>query len=218
MLTGSLPLTLALLTALLLLLLLAVLLLQGEDLTDCVVDSRGVHVRRYLLHPTPVKLLARLRSPALMAQVTDSNGTPLVAVASRDVPWSAIARVQLWPEKTTVLIYSPYWWTAADLPCTPFTYADTLAYIRDKIGRKKSVSLPPELIQPPAPKQPKTPPRESWQPPESVIVLRDDPLPEADEPLPVPEAGEAAPPAEEDIPFAEEPPAMTEADDTAPWS
>ena len=45
-----------------------VLLAQGADVVDCVVDSKGVHVTTYLENPTTLSLLARLRSPALMRE------------------------------------------------------------------------------------------------------------------------------------------------------
>ena len=58
---GSFPVTLLLLLGVLLLLVLAALLLQGRELMDYIVDSRGVHATRYLPDPTPLKLLLRLK-------------------------------------------------------------------------------------------------------------------------------------------------------------
>ena len=66
-----------------------------------------------------------------------------------------IARVQLWPDKTLILFYAPSWWMRLALPCTPFTYEDSMAMIREKLGRKKTVVLPAELIAPPKVKEPK---------------------------------------------------------------
>ncbi|MBE5796670.1 MAG: hypothetical protein E7327_04740 [Clostridiales bacterium] len=134
--------------------LLLVFILQGEDLLDCVIDSAGLHVQQYLQSPTPLKLLLRLRSPRLMEQV-DSEG--LLLLSSREISWKAIRRVQLWPEKTMLLLYAPRWWMRLSVPCTPFTWDDALGFIRDKIGKRKDVILPPECIQvaPPKPAKPK---------------------------------------------------------------
>lgn len=146
---GLLP-TLAALLALVTAVLLLILILQGEDLLDCVVDSKGVHVLQYLPEPTPLKILLRLKSPSCMEQVTEEE--PLLLISQRDVAWKDIARVQLWPEKLLVLFYAPGWWMRLSLPCTPFTWADALGMIQDKLGRKKGVILPPELTAPPKPK------------------------------------------------------------------
>lgn len=132
--------------------LLVILHLQGDDMIDCVVDSRGVHVQQYLPDPTPLKLLLRCRSPRLMQQADASGETPLVLISQRELAWRDIARVQLWPEKDLVLLYAPTWWMRLALYCTPFTWEDTLAYMRDKVGRKKSLLLPRELVAPPKPK------------------------------------------------------------------
>ena len=121
---------------------LLVFILQGEDLLDCVVDSRGIHVQTYLPQPTAVKLLLRGKSPRLMEGSED-----MVLVASREIAWKDIQRVQLWQEKTMILLYAPKWWMRVSLPCTPFTWEDALDFIRDKIGKKKAVILPEECRQ-----------------------------------------------------------------------
>ena len=121
---------------------LLVFILQGEDLLDCVVDSRGIHVQQYLPQPTAVKLLLRGKSPRLMEGSED-----LVLVSSREIVWKDIQRVQLWPEKSMILLYAPKWWMRVSLPCTPFTWEDAIDFIRDKIGKKKAVILPEECRQ-----------------------------------------------------------------------
>ena len=121
---------------------LLVFILQGDDLLDCVVDSRGIHVQTYLPHPTALKLLLRGKSPRLMEASED-----MVLVASREIAWKDIQRVQLWPEKAMILLYAPKWWMRVSLPCTPFTWVDALDFIRDKIGKKKAVILPEECRQ-----------------------------------------------------------------------
>ncbi len=154
-LTGVVMLSMVLLLLLGALATLLVLHLQGDDLIDCVVDSKGVHVRRFLPSPTPLKLLLRLKSPRLIREMED--GEDAVLISTRDLPWKSMARVQLWPEKRLVLIYAPHWWMNLALYCTPFTWEDTLAYMRDKVGRKKDLLLPRELMAPPKPKAPRKP-------------------------------------------------------------
>lgn len=41
-----------------------------------------------------------------------------------------------------ILFYAPKWWMRLALPCTPFTWEDALDFIREKIGKKKAVTLP----------------------------------------------------------------------------
>ena len=128
-------------------LLLLLFILQGDDILDCVVDNKGFHVQQYLPEPTPLKLLARLRSPSLMRGVTPDN--PMLLLSQREIAWKDIVRVQLWPEKTLLLLYAPSWWLRLAVPCTPFTWEDALNMVSDKLGRKKAVQLPRELIAPP---------------------------------------------------------------------
>ena len=221
-LTGSVMLSMVLLLLLCALGTLLVLHLQGDDLIDCVVDSKGVHVRRFLPDPTPLKLLLRLRSPRLIREMEE--GDDAVLISTRDLPWKSMARVQLWPEKRLVLLYAPHWWMNLALYCTPFTWEDTLAYMRDKVGRKKDLLLPRELIAPPkpkAPRKPKTPSPEDVPPislppemPEETTLpeelpaedaFAEEPLPEAihseeippEEPVPEETAAEDAPAPEE---------------------
>lgn len=159
--------------------LLLVFMLQGDDLLDCVIDSSGLHVQQYLPNPTPLKLAMRLRSPKMMAERDESG---LLLLASQEITWKEIRRVQLWPEKTLILLYAPRWWLRLSVPCTPFTWEDALTFIRDKIGKKKDVLLPPECIQAAQPKSAK--PRKTKQ-----LSFEDIP------PQPIPEE-EAPPPAD----------------------
>ena len=140
---GSFPLTLGLLLAFLLLLVLLALVLQGPELMDYVVDSRGIHVTRYLPEPTPLKLLVRLKSPALTAGLDPEN--PVLQLESRDLAWKDVARVQLWPEKCYILFYAPAWWLRIPVRCTPFSWEDALVFVREKLGKKKAVEMPEHL-------------------------------------------------------------------------
>ena len=141
---GGLIVTLLYITCLLLSAMLGVFILQGEDLLDCVIDARGIHVQVYLSHPTALRLLLRGKSPRLLAQMGDDA---LLLLSSREIAWKDIQRVQLWPEKTMILFYAPRWWMRVALPCSPFVWQDALDFIRDKIGKKKAVILPAECRQ-----------------------------------------------------------------------
>ena len=135
-------------------LVLLALLLQGKELIDYVVDSRGVHATRYLPAPTPLKLIARLKSPARMNQLDPEAETQVLCLEERDLPWREVARVQLWPEKCYLLFYAPAWWLRIPVRCTPFVWEDALFFVRDKLGKKKTVELPEHLRAQPAKKAP----------------------------------------------------------------
>ena len=119
------------------------LLLQGKELSDFVVDSRGVHETRYLPNPTKLKLITRLKPPGIIPD--ESGADHVIKLSERDLPWKNVARVQLWPEKCMILFYAPGWWLRIPVICTPFTWEDTMGMIREKLGKKKKVKLPPSL-------------------------------------------------------------------------
>lgn len=145
------------------------MLLMGEDVLECVLDGKGVTVRTLLPHPTAVKLLCRMRSPALLRGEAPWE----LVVDEIAVPWKDVRRVQLWPERTMVLLYAPRWWLRAYVPCDPFTYAEAMAVMREKLGKNKQVSLPRALRQ-----AAKSTPREkapkATQHPEPFAPPRDD--------------------------------------------
>lgn len=144
LLSGGLVVTMLYIACLLLAVMLGVFILQGEDLLDCVIDARGIHVQEYLPHPTALRLLLRGKSPRLLSQMGDDS---LLLLSSREIAWKDVQRVQLWPEKTMILFYAPRWWMRLALPCSPFVWQDALDFIREKIGKKKAVLLPEECRQ-----------------------------------------------------------------------
>ena len=146
MMTSGFPLTLLILLAAALLAVFAVLLLQGKELSDFVVDSRGIHETRYLPDPTPLKLLMRMKSPAAAKQA-EGGDTRVLMLSRRDLAWKDVARVQLWPEKCMILFYAPAWWLRIPTICTPFSWDDTIGFAREKLGKKKKVKLPPSMAQ-----------------------------------------------------------------------
>ena len=169
---GGLIATLLGLMGMLLAVMLLVFILQGEDLLDCVIDARGIHVQTYLPEPTALKLLLRGKSPRLA-----EGGDNMLLISSREIAWKDVARVQLWPEKTMILLYAPRWWMRVPLPCTPFTWAEALDFIREKIGKKKAVVLPEECRQE-APVKAKAPRRKAG----AEEYLPPMPIPEEDVP------------------------------------
>lgn len=155
--------------------LLLVFILQGEDLLDCVVDGKGIHIQQYMPHPTATKLMLRMKSAALLQHYDPEEG--ILLISQKELLWKDITRVQLWPEKALILFYAPSWWMRLALPCTAFTYEDCLTFIQEKLGKKKGVSLPGELLLAPQPK-PEKPQREQQ------LTIADIPQPE---PVPSPE-------------------------------
>ena len=145
--SGFLPVLGILILAVLALILVA-LLLQGKELSDFVVDNRGIHETRYLPDPTPVKLLLRLKSPA--AARKGEGQEAVLKLSERHLAWKNVARVQLWPEKCMILFYSPAWWLQIPVICNPFSWEDTFGFIRDKLGKRKKVKLPLSLTVPAA--------------------------------------------------------------------
>ena len=123
------------------------LLLQGKELADYVVDNRGIHEIRYLPDPTPVKLLARLKSPSLLREAKQGQ-VAVLKLDEKELPWKNVARVQLWPEKCMILYYAPSWWMRIAASCTPFSWDDAMMLTREKLGKKKKIRLPSSLVIP----------------------------------------------------------------------
>lgn len=141
-----------------------VLLGQGYDLLDCVVDHKGVHITTYLLEPTAMRLILRLRSPSLAQQAVTGPAGKVLMVQTREIAWKEISRVQLWPEKTTVLLYAPNWWMRLAVPCSAFQYEDVLEFMRDKVGRRKDLLLPEDVKAAPKPRKPRAATKETPPP------------------------------------------------------
>ena len=150
----------------------AVLLLRGKELSDFVVDSRGIHETRYLPDPTPLKLMLRMKRPEMPGEGGDAR---VIKLSERQIAWKDVSRVQLWPEKCMVLFYAPAWWLRIPVICTPFTWDDTMDYIREKLGRKKKVRLPKSLEAPaPAAFRRRTQAAPVYQEPEALQIRMDE--------------------------------------------
>ena len=181
MLSSAFPMVLLILLAAVLAMVFVILLMQGKELSDFVVDSRGIHETRYLPDPTPLKMLLRLKAPRL-----PEEGSGVVLLSERKIAWKDVSRVQLWTEKCMVLIYAPSWWLRIPVVCTPFTWDDTLDYIREKLGKKKKVRMP-EFLRTEAPPSRRSAPRPapSWQEPEAVQMSMEE-LPAEEDPPEMP--------------------------------
>ncbi len=126
----------------------AALLLQGKELADYVVDNRGIHEVHYLPDPTPLKLIARLKSPSLLRIAAQGESVPILKLEEKHLAWKDVARVQLWPEKCMILYYAPSWWLRIAAACTPFSWEDVMGLTREKLGKKKKIRLPASLVVP----------------------------------------------------------------------
>ena len=153
MMTSGFPVVLMILLGTILAVVLLGLLLQGKELTDYVADNRGIHEIHYLPNPTPLKMLARLKSPALIGPAGDDGRAPVVKLSEKDLAWKDVARVQLWPEKCMILYYAPAGWLRIAVVCTPFTWEDMMGLTREKLGKKRRIQLPPALVIPAEPKK-----------------------------------------------------------------
>ena len=125
--------------------LLVLFILQGDELLSCEISGRGMRVSRVLVSPSRLDLIARFQSPALLRKTDPETG--LLPLPPREIAWKEIRRVQLWPEKSTILLYAPSRWLRLALPCDPFVYGEALDWIQEKLGKSKQVILPPELRQ-----------------------------------------------------------------------
>ena len=158
LLVSGFPAVLLMLLGVILVLTAAVLVAQGRDLTDYVVDNRGIHEIRYLPNPTPLKLLARLKSPGLVSGEEQAGSVNVLKLGEKDLAWRNVARVQLWPEKCMILYYAPSWWLRIAVVCTPFVWDDVMGLTRDKLGKKRKIRLPASLVIPAEPKARQTRP------------------------------------------------------------
>ena len=137
---------------------LVLLALQGKELADYVIDNRGIHEIHYLPAPTALKLLARLKSPAMLKEAGQGGAVSVLKLGEKDLAWKDVARVQLWPEKCMILYYAPAWWLRVAVACTPFSWEDAMGMTREKLGKKRKIQLPPSLVIPAEPKARKAKP------------------------------------------------------------
>ncbi len=183
MLVSGFPAVLLILLGTILAMAFAARLLQGKELTDYVVDNRGIHEIHYLPDPTALKLITRLRSPSLLKQAEQGNGVAVLKLGEKDLPWRNVARVQLWPEKCMILYYAPSWWLRIAAACTPFIWGDVMGLTREKLGKKRKIKLPPSLV---IPAEQRAARQAASRPKPQVVFPDPDPEPDP-EPDPVPE-------------------------------
>ena len=118
-----------------------VLLLRGPDVVDCRFGPGGIHVEICLPHPTPVRLLARFRSPDL-----PPGEDGMVLIDAFDLPWTEIRSVRVFPARSGLHFRTRT--READIPCTAFFYDKACAAVRDRLGKKPKVRLSDALRDP----------------------------------------------------------------------
>jgi hypothetical protein len=123
----------------LLLLTLLLLLLRGPEEVHCALSAQGVTLNDYIRNPSPLKLYARLISPAMIQNASDEQEDGLICVRHTQLRWVEIRRAQCWPETNTILLYRPRYWQAMCLRCDQNNYGETVAFIQGKLPKKKRV-------------------------------------------------------------------------------
>ena len=120
------------------------LTLQGKETVRYVLGSKSASAYVYLYRPHPIRLYARLMTPAsveaMQAEAPEPLGEGYVFVRGVELPWSMVKRAGYWPETQTVLLYSPRYWQAMHIRCGIDTYEQTVAIVQKKVrGKKKPV-------------------------------------------------------------------------------
>ncbi len=144
LLTGDLPLLLGAMLGAAVLLTGLVLACQGTEVLEIAADKTGLTVTTLLPRPGMLSLLARLRSPALAGSASLRREYGLF-LGEKKLPWKACRRVQLWPEKQMMLFYAPARWLQLAIPCDRTAWLDLGSLVREKLGKRRDVSLPAEL-------------------------------------------------------------------------
>jgi hypothetical protein len=121
------------------LVILFVLMFRGREEVRYVLDHTGAHAAFYMVKPPILRRWLRLLSePA----EEDMLGRPIWKLDEKHVPWQALKRVQLWPDKDKILLHSPRWWVALVVHCQPDTYDDALRFMQTQLKKRTGV-LPP---------------------------------------------------------------------------
>lgn len=146
LLSGDLPRLLLILTASALALTGLVLVLRGREVLEIAAEKSGLTVTVLLPKPNAVSLLLRLRSPRLAADTSRRREYGLL-LEERKLPWKEIRRVQIWAEKSLVLLYAPSWWLRLAVPCDQETWPEIRQVVTERLGRQKNTRLP-EVFRP----------------------------------------------------------------------
>ncbi len=123
------------------LLVLLLLFLQGKETIQFIIDQKGIHAYTFLAKPTKLKWVLRLQP------IPKKNGErDLTApVAQRHLLWAEIKGIGLWPDKWKILLYSPKFWLALPIHCTPVNYEEVLQYMAEKLNKKSKIKIHPPL-------------------------------------------------------------------------
>ena len=125
------------------------LLLRGREEIQYVLNHAGVQAKVTITKPNRLQRL--FHDPAAPAQA-DDWGQPVWLAAAKDIPWQAVHRVELWPDRDKILLYSPRFWLVLTLHALPETYDDAVRYVYDHVKKRPGVMKmvpPPGELPPP---------------------------------------------------------------------
>ncbi len=117
----------------------AILLMQGQESIQYVIDHQGVHTYTFLTKPTKLKWYLRFQRPPIVNGKKDLNA----CVVEKHVLYKQVRGISLWPDKWKILIYYPKFWLALPLSCAPMNYEEVLAYLFEKLNKKGGIKVHP---------------------------------------------------------------------------
>ena len=133
-----------LLGALCVLLLLAyfVLLLQGKETVQYLLDGKGIRVKVYVRNLRAWQRYSRLLShqalEALAEEAQEPKDNNLVLVRNTFFAWVQIKRCSTWTETQTILLYAPSFWQVCCIPCTNLqTFEEVYGHLQKKVRQHK---------------------------------------------------------------------------------
>lgn len=130
-----------------LLLMWGILLLQGKEQVQFVLDKEGVHAYTHLQRPTAWRLYARFVSQKAVEALQEhkpmepTGGTLIRRV---DIRWIDIKKVRCWTENRQLLFFNPRWWQVLVIACPPAAYEDAEAFVRKKLGKNRNAKIVPK--------------------------------------------------------------------------
>ena len=129
----------------------AALLMRGREEIRYILDGKGVHVQVFRAKPS---LAERLFRTGQMDAEAAMQGQPGRMLEEKHIPWIALRRVELWPDRDKILLYSPRFWLCISLHGLPETYDDAVRFIYEHVKKRSGVmktppasgeTLPPQM-------------------------------------------------------------------------
>ena len=118
-----------------------ILLFQGKEVIQTILDHQGIHTYVFITKPTKLKWRLRLQSP----KKKEGQWQLADCVEEKHLLWKDIKGLTLWQDKWKILLYHPRFWVALPIHCTPFHYEEELIYIHEKLKKKKGIHIHPPL-------------------------------------------------------------------------